>query len=113
MDFSQPGRRGIGGSEKQENVSVELPESAWSPSGCSGVLLHPMRVIRLCRTYGARFVFNPFPALTPSARKRASGRAGLTSGRASGAWIVNGVGRFVGEQMHEGDHAHFAQDDSG
>ena len=45
--------------------------------------------------------------------KRASGRAGLTSGRASGAWIVNGVGCFVDEQMHEGDHAHFAQDDSG
>jgi hypothetical protein len=35
--------------------------------------------------------FNPFPALAPSARKRASGRAGLTCRRAYGAWTMGTI----------------------
>lgn len=50
------------------------PEGSISFNAGLKTLLHPVRkmfcpVLRMCRTYGARFLSNPFPALTPSARQ--------------------------------------------
>src|SRR6266853_666814 len=44
-------------------------------------------ILRMCRTYGALFLFDPFPALAPSARQARLGPCWATSFRAYGAWI--------------------------
>jgi hypothetical protein len=36
---------------------------------CHELWIRGEGIARLCRTYGALFLFNPFPALTPSARE--------------------------------------------
>ena len=48
--------------------------------------------LRCARAFGREEVDSSsfFPALTPSARKRAPGRAGKTCRRAFGAWILAG-----------------------
>jgi hypothetical protein len=46
------------------------------------------KIFRECRTYGARILSDPFPARALRRALRALGHAGLTCGRASGAWIA-------------------------